>query len=480
VEVSVGGDSTGGHSLIYMLNIIYYVIGIIITVWASSFLGLTAKQLIAIGGFSSIFFGAIFFWRQRLVFAFFGVAMLLMLGLLDVPHVIEFAGIDIVLFLIAMMIVVGFLEEKGFFEHLVNKLIKLVGMNGHLLFILLMTLSFLSAALVDEVTSILFMSAAVLNLTSRYKLNPVPFIIMIVFATNVGSSATVIGNPVGVIIALRSGLGFMEFLRWAAPVSLVAFAVTVGLFYIYYSKYISQFNKAFRSHKEEVAARNIVPENTAMPKDAVLAGLLFGCIILGLVFHAGIEHFFNLEKNTMLLGSALLGATGALALSKEEARNLVEKRIDWWTLAFFLFLFASVGTLSYQGITGVVADKIMKISGNNLPMLVGIFVWASGALTSVIDNVLAVSTFVPIVKDIASAGVPVFPLWWAILFGSTILGNLTIIGSTANMVAVGVMERRKLGHINFMEWLKAGVVVAIPSLVVAHLLILAQVKWMIK
>jgi len=449
-------------------------------VWASSFLGLTAKQLIAIGGFSSIFFGAIFFWRHRLVFAFLGVGMLLTLGLIDVPHVIEFAGIDIVLFLIAMMIIIGFLEEKKFFEHLVNKLIGLVGANGHLLFILLMIASWVSAALVDEVTSILFMSAAVLNLTSRYKLNPAPYIIMIVFATNVGSSATVVGNPVGVIIALRSGLGFMEFLRYAAPISLAVLAVTIILFYIYYSKPIRQFNEAFRAHKRELAEKNIFPEKTALHKDAFLPGILFICVILGLVFHASIEHLFALQKNTMLLGSALLGAATALALHKDEARNLVEKRVDWWTLAFFLFLFASVGTLKYQGITGVLSSNIMKISGNNITAMVSIFIWASGMLTSVIDNVLAVSTFVPIVKDIGAAGIHSASLWWAILFGSTILGNLTIIGSTANMVAIGVMEKRKLGQIGFVEWLKAGVVVAIPSLLVAHFLILAQFKFAIK
>lgn len=478
--MSAGGDNIGGHNIIYMINAIYYVIGIIATVWASSFLGFTAKQLMAIGGFSSIFFGAIFFWRHRLVFAFFGVGMLLTLGLLDVPHVIEFAGIDIVLFLISMMIIIGFLEEKQFFEHLVNKLIAIVGSNGHLLFILLMVASFASAALVDEVTSILFMSAAMLNLTSRFKLNPIPFIIMIVFATNVGSSATVIGNPVGVIIALRSGLGFMEFLRWAAPISLVVLVVTIGLFYIYYARPIRQFDKAFKAHKKEMAGKAVLLEGAHLYKKAFIPGILFACVILGLVFHAGIEHFFALEKNTMLLGSAILGACAALALHKNEARGLVEKRVDWWTLAFFLFLFASVGTLKYQGITGVLAQKIMEVAGNNVPALVSIFIWASGALTSVIDNVLAVSTFVPIVKDIGTAGVHSPSLWWAILFGSTILGNLTIIGSTANMVAVGVMERRKLGQISFLEWLKAGVVVAIPSLIVAHLLILAQLKWMVK
>ena len=215
---------------------IFYILGIIVTVAASSLLGLSTTQLAAVAGFSSIFFGAIFFWQSRLTFAFFGVAFLLAAGLTNVQHVVEFAGLDIVLFLIGMMIVVGYLEEKSFFEHLINKLIGLVGMDGRRLMILLLIMAAVSAALIDEVTSVLFMAAAVLSIASRHKLNPVPFLIMVVFATNIGSSATVVGNPVGVIIALRSGLTFIDFLRWAAPISLAVLLMTIILFFIYYLK----------------------------------------------------------------------------------------------------------------------------------------------------------------------------------------------------------------------------------------------------
>ena len=109
-----------------------------------------------------------------------------------------------------------------------------------------------------------------------------------------------------------------------------------------------------------------------------------------------------------------------------------------------------------------------------------ICMWTSGALTSVMDNVLAVAVFIPIIKDIGALGINILPLWWSILFGSTLLGNLTIIGSTANIVAAGLLERRKMGQLDFLEWLKAGIVIAIPGLLIAHLLLLAQLKWMIK
>ena len=461
-----------------MKNTIAYISGLILAVVASSYLGLTAKQLIAVGGFSAIFFGAIFFWHYRLAFALFGVGILLVSGLLDVPHVIEFANVDIILFLIGMMIIIGYLEENQFFEHLVNKLISLVGMNGKVLMILMLLVSGIAAALVDEVTSVLFMITAMINITSRYKLNPVPFIIMIVFATNIGSSATVIGNPIGVIIALRSGLGFMDFLRWATPISFIVLVVTILLFFIYYSKPIKELHKAMEAHKKEKAIKEAVPEKYVAPKSVILSGIIFACIILSLVFHSQTEHLFGLAKNTMLLGTSIIGAAVVLIVGRNKARDIVERKVDWWTLCFFLFLFASVGTLAYQGVTSVVAKNIANAAGKNVPLLMGICVWTSGALTSVMDNVLAVATFIPIIKDIGAMGTNIFPLWWSILFGSTLLGNLTIIGSTANIVAAGLLERRKMGQIDFMEWLKVGIVVAIPGLLIAHLLLLAQLGLM--
>lgn len=463
-----------------MKKAILYFLGIVFTVFASSFLGLTAKQLASVAGFSSIFFGAIFFWQSRLTFAFFGISFLLAAGLLNIQNLVEFAGLDIVLFLISMMIVVGYLEDKCFFEHLINKLVELVGANGRRLMILMLVLSFISAALVDEVTSILFMAAAMLSITSRYKLNPIPFLIMVVFATNVGSSATVVGNPVGVIIALRSGLTFVDFLRWAAPISLAVLLLTIALFLIYYKKPIRQLHDALKNHKHEPPVFKEPCEAAKFHKGIMISGIIFACVIVGLVFHAHVEHLLGLEKNTMLLGTAMIGGAAALLFSKDEARGIIEKRIDWWTLCFFLFLFASVGTLKYQGITGVIAERISMVAGNNIPLLMGICIWASGLLTSVMDNVLAVATFVPIISDIGKTGVHTFPLWWSILFGSTLLGNLTIIGSTANIVAIGLMEKKKLGAVTFVEWLKVGIVIAIPQLILAHLLLLAQLKYMPK
>ena len=217
---------------------IVYILIILGLSLLSSLAGFSTQQVLSLSIFFMVIFGTIFFWQFRLPFALIGISLLLAFGLLDIPHLIEFAGLEIILFLIGMMILVGYLEENQFFETLVNALVQYIGPRPVVLLVMLMAAGAVSAALVDEVTSILFMTATMIHLTSRFGVNPIPFVIMQVFATNIGSSATVVGNPIGVMIALRAGLTFQDFLRWASPISLSALLVTIPLSLLYYSKAI--------------------------------------------------------------------------------------------------------------------------------------------------------------------------------------------------------------------------------------------------
>jgi Na+/H+ antiporter NhaD/arsenite permease-like protein len=139
-----------------------------------------------------------------------------------------------------------------------------------------------------------------------------------------------------------------------------------------------------------------------------------------------------------------------------------------------MMLFASVGTLKYAGTTEIVAKSLISWAGGNPKILFIVLTWVSGILTGFMDNVLAVATFIPVVQDIAKTGIDVTPYWWGILFGGTLFGNLTMIGSTANIVAIGIIERQKLGHITFGQWLKPGAIVSIPTLAIATFLIYLQ------
>jgi len=450
-----------------------------------SFAGLNPEQIASVTIFASLIVGTLLFWRFRLAFALVGIAAMLGLGLLDTDTMIEFAGFDMILFLVGMMIVVGFLEEKKFFEHLLGKIMKGVGNNPIKLVVVLMLMSALFAALVDEVTSILFMTATVLHLTGKLRISAIPLVMMTVFATNIGSSATVVGNPVGVLIAMRAELTFMEFLRWATPISIAGLGVAIPLSLLYFRKYIAKMGEALRSQNteeileaEEISTTSPVSEVSVQKETFKIPWIIFIGTIAALVAHSPLEESLGLEKNVLLPGVAFAAAGIVLFLNHNKAREMVERRVDWWTLAFFIFLFASVGTMKMLGVTTILAEGMYDLSGNDETILYFIFVPITSILSALMDNVLAVATFIPVVHEFGDMGVNNYPFWWAMLFGGTFFGNLTLIGSTANIVAIGMLERRKRGNITLKEWIKPGAVISVPTIILATILVFLQIPLM--
>ncbi|MEM0482695.1 MAG: SLC13 family permease [Nitrososphaerota archaeon] len=457
-------------------KILAFVMGVALVYVFASLSGLfTSSQAISLTVFLGTIMSILFFWRYRVAFAFIAIFTLLITGLLDVPHLIEFAGLDIIVFLIGMMVVVGYLEERHFFEYILNRLIRL-GRSPLLLVVLLMGMAALSAALVDEVTSILFMTAVVIHLTSRLRVSFLPLLILVVFATNIGSSATVVGNPVGVMIALRGGLSFTEFLRWATPISIITLLVTMLIGYLYYKRYFDLLGQSLRAYRVAVSAPE--PDNGKFEKLDIKALLLFLFTITLLILHTFIENALSLEKNTVLVAAPLIGASLALFLQREHARELFEKRVDWWTLSFFLMFFATVGTLKYVGTTGIFAALFSSAIGGDITLAIFLLGYISGFMSAFMDNILAVAVWIPIIQELGEAGLHTFPLWWTLLFAGTLMGNLTLIGSTANIVAIGIIERQKIGHVTLKDWIKIGALVSIPTFTLALLLIYFQLPLM--
>jgi Na+/H+ antiporter NhaD/arsenite permease-like protein len=440
----------------------------------SSAFGMSSAQTISLVVFSGIIVGVLFYWRMRLAFALSGLSILFVTGVMDLSHFIEFASLDIIVFLIGMMIVIGFLEERRFFEVLLERIMGFAKGNAVKAVSLLMLMAALSAALVDEVTSILFMMTTATHLVARLNLSIVPLMMMLVFATNIGSSATVVGNPVGVMIAMKAKLTFMDFIRWATPIAVVGLGLSILLSFAYFKGYIKNMNDAMVNARQQVAE---VQENGKTKFD-IISVLMFVGTLLGLVLHSQIEYYLKLEKNTMLVGVAVISAAISLLLMKDKARELVERRVDWWTLIFFLIFFSSVGTLKYTGVTTKISNALLEFTGGNQLLMFFLFSVIVGLLSAFMDNVLAVATFIPMVSEIGSAGLNVFPIWWGMLFGATWMGNLTMIGSTANIVAVGMVERQRLGHVSFREWIVPGAVVSLGTFPLALFLLYIQLPFM--
>jgi len=457
-EIEISAGSKRDFVIFILINVLDFVL--------MMYLLQDFKQAVASTIFIATVIGTLMFWRFRLAIAFIGIALLLLTKTLDLDHMIRFMSIDVITFLISMMIVVRVAEEEGFFSWLLHTIMKKVGKEPHKVLIVLMVMSTFMAALVDEVTSILFISAMIFSYVERYKIkNVLSFIIPAVLATNIGSSATVLGNPIGILIALRAGLTFEDFILHATPVAILALLSIIPLSLWWYRndlKIPQEIIKESRSDDD-----NISFDMRKVKRSGIL---VLGTILL-ISLHHRIELFMNLDKNTFLVIAALLGAFTALIWKRDRAREIVEKGVDWWTLVFFMFLFAKAGTLEYTGVTDKMAKGMLTLSGQHYFIITSIILWISGFSSSVLDNVVLIAAFIPIVKDLEQAlGGSAF--WWALLFGGTYGGNITMVGSTANIVALGLLEKRMNYHMKFFKWFWIGLLGGVIPMIVANLILL--------
>jgi len=429
-------------------------------------------QTIAATIFLALVVGTLMFWRFRVAIAFIGIVVLLLTRTIDLSHTIEFMSLDVIIFLIGMMVIVGLLRRSGFFRQLLAKALKLSGFRPKLLMIILLFLASLTAAMVDEVTSILFMSALVLDLCDYFEVNPINYIISVVLATNIGSSWTVLGNPIGIMIALRSGLTFEDFLQMALPVGVLSLISLIILVLFWQRGDLRKLGEKIGGRSKE--AQEGFLDDWAKIEDRRFfngSAIIFGLVIIGLALHYRLELALALEPNTLLVATAICGAGIVMLWKRRIARELIMKDVDWWTLVFFMFLFAKAGCLKYVGITDIVSDAMMDLGGGNLLILIPMVLWVSGFLSAVMDNVLVVATFVPIIQNLA-AELGTNVLWWALLFGGCYGGNMTMVGSTANIVSLGVLEDRKGIHMTLRYWLKIGIWGGVVPMVVATLVLL--------
>lgn len=420
-------------------------------------------QTVASTIFIATVIGTLMFWRFRLAIAFIGIALLLITKTLDLEHMIQFMSIDVITFLISMMIVVRVAEEEGFFDWLLYKIMRRAGNDPRKVLIVIMGMSTLMAALVDEVTSILFITTMIFRYTEKYKIPVVSFVIPAVLATNIGSSATLLGNPIGILIALRAGLTFEDFIFHATPVALLALLSIIPISLWWY-------RKDLKIPQETIAPTNNEPEHFDMNR-VKKGGVLMILTILFIALHYRIELLLGLEKNTFLVVAAMMGAFVALIWKRERAREIVEKGVDWWTLTFFMFLFAKAGTLAYTGVTDKMAKGMATFSGQSIFAVASILLWISGFSSSVLDNVVLVAAFIPVVKELEQT-IGGSSLWWALLFGGTYGGNITMVGSTANIVALGLLEKKMNYHMTFFKWFWIGLLGGVIPMLIANAVIL--------
>jgi Na+/H+ antiporter NhaD/arsenite permease-like protein len=375
--------------------------------------------------FTSII-GILLFWDFRLSIVFFSAGLMLVTHSIDLENLIRFASLDVILFLVGMMIMVGMLNDAGFFYWVITRLIRIKNVTGGKLFALLMVISGVLSGLIGEVASIIIMAKIIFDICELTDTDPVPIILASVMATNIGSSGTVLGNPIGILIAARANLTFEDFMARAFPITAAMFLVTLIILMVWYRKTIRGMT----------------------------------------------ERLIPLRENSILMITPIVFAGIALLYRRDRIRYYIEKEVEWMSVLFFLFLFALSGAVKYSGVSDVMASGLINAVGGVSAYLTGVMLYSSGILSSVLDNTVVVASYIPIVQSLASAKVDIAPLWWAVLFGACYGGNITIIGSTANIVAADMLEKRHRSKIGFMAWLKIGLLVGIVTLTGSYIALL--------
>jgi Na+/H+ antiporter NhaD/arsenite permease-like protein len=458
-EDAGGPVGTARDAVIYIVAVAF--VGAVLWLMLGNF-----KQTMAGTIFIATVIGTLMFWRFRLAIAFVGISALLATSTLDITEMIQFMNIDVICFLIGMMILVDIAKESGLFIWILDKLLKATKYDPRKVLIVLLAMSTLMAAMVDEVTSILFIIAIIFEYCKYFDIDPLPYVISAVLATNVGSSATVLGNPIGILIALRGSLTFVDFLMWATPVALMSLLLLIAILPLWYRKPLAEAKvKVLAKMNGATSADVLETIGQDRMKDVKISGvILFGTIFF-IALHAQLEPIFGLEKDTLLLVFSFLGAAAGLFWKRATARQIVERGVDWWSLVFFMFLFAKAGALKFTGLTDRLASGIASVARSQV-QIQSIVLWLACGASSVLDNVVLVAALIPVVQSLVAIGYKSTPLSFALLFGGVYGGNITMIGSTANIVALGMLEKKFNYHMKFFKWLWVGILGGVlPTLV---------------
>ncbi|MGE0089609.1 MAG: SLC13 family permease [Bacteroidales bacterium] len=432
----------------------------------SSFAGLgESKQVLAVSIFALIISATLFFWNFRLAIAFIGMAIILAGKVLTLEQFINSAELDIILFLIGMMTLVGVLKDLGLFTWIIQSIIKMQRMSGYLFTVILMLMSAVMACLVDEVTSIVFMLALVFQVCDTLKVSPTPYVIISVIATNIGSSGTMLGNPIGILIGTKAGFSFIDFMITAFPIMIVSLIGAIVIVLLWYKKDILLFTERLEARRKMLIG--LGPLIKIPYKKGLL--ILLAAVLL-IAMHHYLEEKLGVAKNTLLI-VAPLAISGILMIWKNErARHYIESEVEWWTLLFFMMLFAVAGSLEETGVTKQIAADFTNTFGTNPVILAPVILFITAVGSAFVDNIVFVAAFIPIIKEIGADS-----LWWALMFGGCFGGNITLIGSTANIVALGMIEKRYHKHITFFEWFRFGIVIGLVTCIIACCVILLSI-----
>jgi len=388
---------------------------------------------------------------HKTIVALAGAVLMLLLGLISQEQAFARVDWNVIFLLAGMMIIANGIQRTGIFQWVAIKLVQAARAKPMRVLVYLSGFSALTSAILDNVTTVVLVTPLILFIVRALHISATPYLISLILASNIGGTATLIGDPPNIIVGSAAGLDFDAFLFNLAPVALLIFAVFVPTILLLFRREL-QVDEKTRLAVMELDTVGVIKDQRML---AISLGVL-GVVIVGF-FLQGIFHY---EAATIALGGAVLMALFA----KIDIHDLLSE-IEWTTLFFFFGLFIVIGALIEVGFVEIVARGLLGLTGGDLSRTTVLLLWLSGVTSGIVDNIPYTATMVPIIQELGRS-MPAGPLWWALALGACLGGNATIVGASANVIVAGLAERA--GYpISFGTFLKYGVIVTVESLLIA-------------
>ena len=400
-----------------------------------------------------------------------GVGVLVVSHVLTEHQAVEFIDFETLMLLTGMMILVSLIKQSGFFTIISVRIAEFTKGNPVKILCLFSVVTALMSAFLDNVTTVLIVIPIIIELTRGMGLNPKNYVLSHAIISNVGGAATLIGDPPNVIIGSKVGLSFNQFIVNLTPVIIPIFIIVLG--YIWYINRV-EFKPINTSMVKLVSVELLLEKirfefsNVRVDQNLMIKSI--ACLMLAILLFIT-QTLTGMAPGVVALGMAMI----LLIISKANVEHVLEE-VEWSTLLFFTGLFILVGALEEYGVIDWIAHNVFMNVGDNPYVIVLMVLWVSGIASGFLDNIPFTITMIPIIQlMLESNPIPNNILWWALALGACLGGNITMIGSSANIISVGIAKKYGV-EISFIDFMKKGLIITLISLVLSSVYLLIYLK----
>ena len=410
------------------------------------------SQIVAVAVFVVVMITIMTEKLHRSLAAITGAMIVLALHVMPFDAAMEPIDFNTLGVLLGMMLFVSVVKLSGVFEFLAIKCARLAKGDPWKIMLLFVLLTAVLSAFLDNVTTVLLIGPMTLTVCKLLDVNPIPFFMTEILASNIGGTATLIGDPPNIMIGSAAGYSFFDFILYDAPAVAIILVAILGVFYALYGRKMNVDDE----HKARIMEldEHAQIKNRRLLKQSVVMTAL---VVVGFMAHGAL----GLESCIIALGAA-----GIIMLISGESIEEALSNVEWTTLSFFAGLFVIVGALAETGVIGMLANGMIDATGGNVFITMLVLLIGSAVISSFLDNIPFVATMIPILLAMESTGMDVTPLWWAVSLGACLGGNGTLIGASANVVLSDISKKHGY-EITFAKFFKTGFPIMLLTILIA-------------